>query len=337
MHAATVDEWVQTWRAKAFRTDPLTSDEWRQVREAIDDSYVLAGATRPSAVIRARSPREVMAMALAHQEDQSMAQVNASARISEAIREHELSLLQPVRITGEIASRVDGGVLSPNVWGNQLHPHMLRSPCSGNLRPGLAAEVTWILEHASVPLTATIMRGLRSIVGRSLAGPARLLDDLAFVSDMPTQILYDEDGTLHCDAGPAIVWSDRTGLNFWHGTRVPNDFFRWSVDRALTEVNVEVRRCAIERLGVDGLERTLTLLAEAPDPANPPHMLRLYDLPRPWLSGRLLVVENASVDKGGRRRRFQIFVPPHITDPVEAVANSFGMIAAEYTQLQRAT
>ena len=337
MHPQTVDQWVERWRARAFRSDPLSADEWRQVREAIDDSYQLAGVSRPAAVIRARSPQEVMAMTLAHQEHQPMAQVNAAARITAAIREHELSLLSQTRFTGEIASRVNGGGLSPHVWGNDLHPHMLSGPGSGNLRPGFAAEVSWILNHEPVPFTGTIMRGLHSILGRSVGGPARLLDDLAFVSDMPTQILYDAEGNLHCDTGPAISWSDRTGLNFWHGTRVPKDFFRWSVDRALAEVNVEVRRCAFERIGVDRLERALSLLAEAPDPANPPHVLRLYDLPRPWLSGRLLVVENASIDKGGHRRRFQIFVPAHITDPIEAVANSFGMTAEQYAQLQRAT
>lgn len=39
----------------------------------------------------------------------------------------------------------------------------------------------------------------------------------------------------------------------------------------------------------------------------------------------------------GHRRRFQIFVPADITDPIEAVANSFGMTAEQYAQLQRAT
>jgi hypothetical protein len=277
-----------------------------------------------------------MMMALAHLEDQPMAQVNAASHLSEAIQTHEQALLERVRsFSGAIASRVDSGIPSPRVWGSDLHPNMARPPCTGNLQPGVAAEVSWVIDHGQA--AKSLRRGLDAIVGRSVAGPARLLGDLAFVSDMPTHFLRDVEGRPHCNAGPAIAWSDRTGLNFWHGIRVPIDFFRWSVERALAEVNVEVRRCAFERIGVDRLEQSLKLLAEAPDPANPPHFLRLYDLPRPWLSGRLLVVNNASIDKGGHRRRFQIFVPPHITDPVEAAANSFGMTVEQYTQLQRAT
>lgn len=337
MDASPLDQWIEQWQARVARVGTLTDEEWAEVKEAIHVSYELVGATPPAAVIRALSPQHAKAMALAHQADQTMGQVNAAAGLVTSIVEHDESFLARIPFGGVIAGRVDRAGLSPAVWGLDLHPHMLRPPCTGNLRPGIAAEVSWLVDRGRVSQTVTARRTVRAIVGRSLAGPARLLPDLAFVSDLPTQFLRDDEGHPHSDAGAAITWSDGSELNFWHGIRVPADFFRWSPARALAEVNIEVRRCAFERLGVEGLEDSLTLLAEAPDPANPPHVLRLYDLPRPWLSGRLLVVDNASIDKGGHRRRFQIFVPPHITDPVEAAANSFGMSADEYRQLQRAT
>jgi hypothetical protein len=335
---ATLDHCVAESQAKASRTEALTSDEWAQLREAIHNSYIGAGAVPPAAVIRARSPMEAMAMALAHQADQAMAEVNASTRIVRAIADREDEVLGRMRsFSGDIAARVDRGTLSPQIWGGRLHPQMRRPPCTGNMQPGVAAEVTWMLEHGQVSLSMPVRRGADAIIGRSLGGPARLLTDLVFVSDMPTQFLTDDEGKAHHDSGPAIAWSDGAGVNVWHGTGVPADFFRWSIERALSEVNVEVRRCAFERIGVERLERSLRLLDEAPDPANPPHVLRLYDLPRPWLSGRLLVVDNASLDKGGHRRRFYLFVPPHISDPVEAAANSFGMTSEQYARMQRAT
>ena len=335
---ATLDDWVEKWQERASRTETLTADEWALVREAIHNSYIGAGAVPPAAVIRARSPKEAMAMALAHQADQPMAEVNASTRIVRAIADREAELLGRMRsFSGNIAARVDRGTLGPHIWGSRLHPHMTRPPCTGNMLPGVAAELTWMLDHGQMPSPASVRRGVDAIIGRSLGGPARLLTDLVFVSDMPTQFLTDDEGRAHGDSGPAIAWSDGAGVNVWHGTSVPADFFRWSVERALAEVNVEVRRCAFERIGVERLERSLRLLDEAPDPANPPHVLRLYDLPRPWLSGRLLVVDNASLDKGGHRRRFYLFVPPHITDPVEAAANSFGMTSEQYSRMQRAT
>lgn len=338
MDIPALDDWVTQWQERASRTEALRPDEWARVREAIHNSYIGAGAVPPEAVIRARSPKEAMAMALAHQADQTMVEVNAAARIVQMIADREAQLLGRMRsFSGHIARRVDRRVLSSHIWGKDLHPHMTRPPCTGNLGPGVAAEVTWMIEHGQVRAATPAKRGLDGIVGRTLGGPARLLTDLAFVSHMPVHFLTDDDGRPHNDSGPAIAWRDGTGLNVWHGTGVPADFFRWNVERALSEVNVEVRRCAFERLGVEQLEQSLRLLAAAPDPANPPHMLRLYDLPRPWLSGRLLVVDNASLDKGGHRRRFHIFVPPHISDPVEAAANSFGMTVEQYSRMQRAT
>jgi hypothetical protein len=335
MATPSLDEWVASWRAKASRSGVLGRDEWEAVEEAINDSYLLAELRPPHAIIRARSPREVMAMVRDHQAMQPFTQVNAAARIAATIAGGEMFQLERLPFRGMIAARVDIAGLRPSVWGTDLHPHMVRPPCAGHMRIGLAAEAAWILNGGSVRQNQ--VRSLTAIIGRSLAGPGRFLDDLVFVSNRPVRFRTDDEGLPHCGTGPAIEWTDGTVLNFWHGTRVPKDFFTWNTRRALAEVNVEVRRCAFERIGVDVLEQSLRLLAEAPDPANPPHLLRLYDLPRPWLSGRLLVVENASIDKGGHRRRFQIFVPPHITDAVEAAANSFGMTADQYRQLQRAT
>ena len=51
---------------------------------------------------------------------------------------------------------------------------------------------------------------------------------------------------------------------------------------------------------------------------------------------RFVRVTNASPSMDGTRRSYIIQVSPRITDPVEAVARSFGVSADEYRNLARA-
>jgi hypothetical protein len=155
-------------------------------------------------------------------------------------------------------------------------------------------------------------------------------------------------GTLHNERrahnprGHAVGFTDGWGTHSWHGTPVP----AWvianpTVDRIAEEPNVEVRRCAIERLGWDTyIHRAgLALVASAADPGNPGCDLHLYDLPtRVWgAPTRVLLAVNGSVERDGQRRRYGLSVPGDITDPVAAAGWSYGLSAAQYTQLQRRT
>ena len=150
----------------------------------------------------------------------------------------------------------------------------------------------------------------------------------------------DRQGRLHCEDGPAIGWG-QWSFNAWHGVRVPDDFHDWTVERALTEANSEVRRCAFERIGWDALTDRLTLVASADDPGNPGFTVDLYD--GELLAGlyperaRILLVSNASLDKGGHRRRFGLPVPASHTDPIAAAAELFDIPRAAYAGLARAS
>jgi hypothetical protein len=171
--------------------------------------------------------------------------------------------------------------------------------------------------------------------------------DFVMMCDVPQQIHVERIGPdgwgshqAHCETGPAISWPG-LGINVWHGTHVPADFFTWDIDRALAERNSELRRCAIEMLGWDRLEDRLTLVSEEPDPGNDPHTLRLYE--GPILddlyedAARILIVHNASLDKGGARRRFGLPVPAHHKTAISAAADLFGVPEAAYRSLARAS
>jgi hypothetical protein len=147
---------------------------------------------------------------------------------------------------------------------------------------------------------------------------------------------------LHNASGPAVHYPDGWSVHAWHGTAVPG----WviddpSVERILTERNVEIRRCAIERIGWETyIDRVgMNLIAVAADPGNPGCELRLYELPREPAAGsaHLLLAVNGSVERDGHRRRYGLTVPGHIVDPVSAAGWSYGLTGDQYAQLLRRT
>ncbi|MEW2353832.1 DUF6745 domain-containing protein [Spirillospora sp. NPDC029432] len=166
-------------------------------------------------------------------------------------------------------------------------------------------------------------------------------EDVCVVSEGPVTLRTEEwDGRavrLHAGDGPAVRFADGFAVHAWHGAPVPawviDDPAAWRIDR---EGNVEVRRCAIERLGWDAYidQAGLRLLGTAPDPGNPGSELRLYDMRR---DTRVLLAVNGSVERDGTRRRYGLTVPGHLTDPVAAAGWTYGLSAEQYSRLVRRT
>ncbi|WP_030168493.1 DUF6745 domain-containing protein [Spirillospora albida] len=166
--------------------------------------------------------------------------------------------------------------------------------------------------------------------------------DVCTVSERPVALrteVWGDDGQvrLHSAAGPAIRYADGWDVHAWHGTPVPS----WviddpGVDRIAREENVEVRRCAIERIGWPAYieEAGLRLVASAPDPGNPGAELRLYDVHR---GTRALLAVNGSVERDGTRRRYGLTVPASIDDPVAAAGWTYGLSGDQYALLARRT
>jgi len=144
-----------------------------------------------------------------------------------------------------------------------------------------------------------------------------------------------------------VRYRDGWEIHSWHGTRVP----AWviidpTIERIAAERNSEIRRCAIEHLGwprfLDGLG--VTPVDECPDPANSPHKLRLFDVPAKFADVygnqpvRLLVMTNASVDRGTRERRiYAETVPAACSSALDEAAWQCQTTPDIYAQLQRAT
>jgi hypothetical protein len=150
---------------------------------------------------------------------------------------------------------------------------------------------------------------------------------------------------LHHESGPAVEWDGHSGQErpgyYLHGVAIPDRLFLTpTVERIHRESNSEVRRLVIERMGwLRYIEDAgLRLVAAVPDPGNPGHQLRLYDLPKSRFEPvRLLLMVNGSPDRSGDRRRYAELVPAWIDDPVQAVAWQYGCPVDTYRQLARRT
>lgn len=167
-------------------------------------------------------------------------------------------------------------------------------------------------------------------------------EGVCVVSERPVALHTEASGNdgqvrLHCGEGPALRYADGWEVHAWHGTQVPS----WvltdpTVPRIAGETNVEVRRCAIERIGwatyID--QAGLRLVASTPDPGNPGSELRLYDMRG---ETRVLLAVNGSVERDGRRRRYGLTVPGFLDDPIAAAGWTYGLSAEQYSLLVRRT
>ena len=173
-------------------------------------------------------------------------------------------------------------------------------------------------------------------------------DNVCVMAERPTALhaesipgrVHNERRLHHPDA-PALEFEDGRLLFADHGTIVPD----WvvlgpTVERIARERNVEVRRCAIERIGWDTYiaEAGLALIDRADDPGNVGHTLQLYVISDGWgRSDHILLAVNGSPERDGRRRRYGIYVPTRISSALDAAAWTYGINGTDYARLVRRT
>jgi len=165
------------------------------------------------------------------------------------------------------------------------------------------------------------------------------------LSERPLTLTRDAQGRLHSTTGQAIGYSDGWGVWAVHGVRVP----QWVVEqpelitpeKILAEQNQEIRRVMVEQMPggwqhfVDMAK--LKLIDECPDPGNPPYMVRLYSLPAALGSHKLIIVNNATIERDGSRRSYGITVSANCKTAMEGASSTFGLSVDQYKELARAT
>ncbi|MEC4833800.1 hypothetical protein R2362_03300 [Mycobacteroides chelonae] len=170
------------------------------------------------------------------------------------------------------------------------------------------------------------------------------MNGVAVLTDRPTVLRRDDQGRLHSEHGPALLYADGYSFHGWHGISVPE----WVIDspsleKAMAESNTEIRRCAFESLGWDKAIQELGIepIDTCRDFANGDNNLELYRLPdkvNPYGQPvNLLLMVNGSPDRDGGIRRYGETVPASISKADAAAAWQYGVDPAVYRQLARRT
>ena len=154
--------------------------------------------------------------------------------------------------------------------------------------------------------------------------------DECVLADRPRILLLDEQGRLHHESGPALVYRDGWSVYAWHGSLVSPDVIESpsgvSIEEVLGAVNLEYRRFLLDRVGLDRfIDEGLAHRIQADECGD------LYRCLLPGEEPLILVrVINATPEPDGSRRRYTLRVPPEVQTARQAVAWTFGMEAAEY-------
>jgi hypothetical protein len=173
------------------------------------------------------------------------------------------------------------------------------------------------------------------------------MEGLVLVADRPIVVRETRADRstrrLHGDKKPAVGWDDGTGLNYWNGYALPEGFWQWTPEQVVSCHNLELRSIAIRSMGWEAIVGALSPIAVAEDPGHPGHVIELFSFAvasaNPLTESvrqQFVRVTNASPDMDGTHRTYILQVHPYVTDPVTAVAESFGVSTEAYRNLARA-
>jgi hypothetical protein len=155
---------------------------------------------------------------------------------------------------------------------------------------------------------------------------------------LPTKVVVDNAGRLHCSEGPAFEWLDEVREFYWHGVRVPP--FLINAPELITvamielERNSEVQRVMIERYRSGEEINAMAAFVRDAGGERIDHDERFGTLWRRRIPYNepitLLEVVNATPEKGGRSKHYFLRVPPTMSKAHEAAAWTFGLAPQVY-------
>lgn len=156
-------------------------------------------------------------------------------------------------------------------------------------------------------------------------------EDTVIMMEKTAQVKLDEQNRLHCENGPAVAYKDDFKAYCWHGVTVPDEWIENKASLtpaiALSQTNIELRRCACEILGwVHILD---SLKAKVIDKDEDPMVGTLYEVNIPDIGKeRFLKV------LCGTGRTFAIPVPKNMKTALEANAWTYDVEPEEIRNLE---
>jgi len=201
---------------------------------------------------------------------------------------------------------------------------------AANLWAGWHAYVTFFIENGFLEGTTKAVEHYQ--LDREVAESCGLVwysSAVATISDRPEALHRDEQGRLHCETGPAILYRDGWSIHAWHGTVVPAHWIDQRDSLTPGEIleieNVEQRAAGIAILG---MAKFLALLPHKVIDADPDPMhgelleVRLVGLPRPGRFLKAWCPRNGDICEG---------VPSNISTVLAAQAWRVGLEPHEFS------
>ena len=191
----------------------------------------------------------------------------------------------------------------------------------------------WLTVDRLVP--APVQDDLRhrvlSWIDMHSAGLVAPFKKVCFLSEKHTALTVDAQGRLHSSSeSPAWEWADGTRIYAHHGRPVDRWVLNPTVEQIAAEPNIEVRRCAIERMGWAEYIAAAGWRPIASDRFG--DLFEVADDP----GQQVVLVTNGTPERDGTVRRYGLLCVGHNT-PLEAVAASYGVPPAAYAAIERRT
>jgi len=206
----------------------------------------------------------------------------------------------------------------------------------GTSRPAAALRVLRDARRRHARIRQRALRRLDLVAGLASAAPHVAAYSVVGARSGCTLVVLGrpavslEEGVLHAWRQPAVRWADGTGRWFWRGVALPASITRRLpalTGKSIVSIrNVELRRLAVEYLGVEGFLRACGATRVAQDDFGTLWRTRIAVDDEPFVA---VEVVNATAEPDGSYRRYFLRVPPETRTAREGVAWTFGFDSAE--------
>lgn len=318
---------VKMSSSKGWRADTLSIDEVLGIKRSLYDrasiwSFVTVNDGRGTSM----ASRHTHALDAGLRNDfrrktVSMANIEASVRISESILGRQLSDHELVQILQYYELRNYG------TFVNLLQRAVIES-CYGHLDARFLALPSFFRDHHDLKWHTDRLVPLMDLA-RSCGGFLPH-ERVCWLLEKPTAIHFDEEGRLHNERGPAIEYAD-WGPYCWHGVvvdrRIVLEPETMTVRDIETEPNLETRRIMLRRFGESRFIEESGAAIIDDDPSCGILYRKSLPLDEPL---QMVKVRNSTAEPDGSFRDYLLRVPPNIRTAREAVAWTFRMPVHQY-------
>lgn len=334
------------WRAVAAATGP---GDRARAEAGVRLAYRRAGLREPGRIVWARSPLEAVRLLSGTPAEDGEALPPTGPSVRDAVRNRPVAAER-----ARLHTR-----LGPTGWSDHWRTTgadlwETTRPLVDRVRTGIVEALTPDDRRAETRIRLLL---LDAVLGQHDAAWLSVLDtapgldgltevartagwwwpyqDVAIITERPTQLHRDEAGRLDRGDGPALAYSDGFALHAWRGLPVPGEFLdslgTLTPEQIRNEENAELRRVMLEYYGYD---RYLEKSGARPVHRDGTGVLWRIELPGDE-DAVMVEVVNSTPEPDGTSRTYWLRVPPTTRTAREGVAWTFGLSAEEYDPLRQ--